>query len=89
MDFEIISQESYLGDPLPKLLKQFHSIHKVAASAANRKTFKWLLQNGWTDFEMISQECSLGVHLSKLLKLFQSAGQDGGKSLKQKNVKMT
>ena len=28
MDFEIILQECFLGDPLPKLLKPFHSIEQ-------------------------------------------------------------
>ena len=28
MDFEIIIQECYLGDPLPNLLKRFHSVEQ-------------------------------------------------------------
>ena len=36
MDFEIIIQECFLGDPLPKLLKQFRYAEKMAARAINR-----------------------------------------------------
>ena len=36
MDFEIIIQECFLGDPLPKLLKQFCYMNKMAARAINR-----------------------------------------------------
>ena len=36
MDFEIIIQECFLGDPLPKLLKRFRYIEKMAARAINR-----------------------------------------------------
>ena len=36
MDFEIIIQECYFGDPLPKLLKQFHYVEQKAARALNR-----------------------------------------------------
>ena len=36
MDFEIIVQECFLGDPLPKLLKQFPMLKKMAARAINR-----------------------------------------------------
>ena len=28
MDFEIIIQECFLGDPLPKLLKRFHYVEE-------------------------------------------------------------
>ena len=28
IDFEIILQEGFLGDPLPKLLKLFHSVEQ-------------------------------------------------------------
>ena len=28
MDFEIIIQECFLGDPLPKLLKEFHYVEQ-------------------------------------------------------------
>ena len=36
MDFEIIIQECFLGDPLPKLLKLFRYLNKMAAMATNR-----------------------------------------------------
>ena len=36
MDFEIIIQECFMGDPLPKLLKEFRSLNKMAARAINR-----------------------------------------------------
>ena len=36
MDFEIIIQECFLGDPLPKLLKWFRSVECMAARAINR-----------------------------------------------------
>ena len=36
MDFEIIIQECFLGDPLPKLLKEFRYIEQMAARAINR-----------------------------------------------------
>ena len=36
MDFEIIIQECFLDDPLPKLLKWFRYIEKMATRAINR-----------------------------------------------------
>ena len=39
MDFEIISQEYFLSDPLSKLLKPFGPLEQMAASAKNRKNF--------------------------------------------------
>ena len=36
MDFEIIIQECFLGDPLPKLLKRTAPLNKMAARAINR-----------------------------------------------------
>ena len=36
MDFEIIIQECFLGDPLPKLLKDSAILNKMAARAINR-----------------------------------------------------
>ena len=36
MDFEIIIQECFLGDPLPKLLKQFGYVEQNVARAINR-----------------------------------------------------
>ena len=44
MDFEIISQECSLGDPLPILHKSSSSFNKMVARAKKRKkTFKCLL----------------------------------------------
>ena len=37
IDFEIILHDDFLGDPLPKLLKPFHPLNKMAARAKNRK----------------------------------------------------
>ena len=36
MDFEIIIQECFLGDPLPKLLKYSAKLNKMATRAINR-----------------------------------------------------
>ena len=36
MDFEIIIQECFLGDSLPKLLKRFRSVEQNGARAINR-----------------------------------------------------
>ena len=36
MDFEIIIQECFLGDPLPKLLKRTAMLNKMATRAINR-----------------------------------------------------
>ena len=36
MDFEIIIQECFLGDPVQKLLKEFRCVEKMAARAINR-----------------------------------------------------
>ena len=36
IDFEIIIQECFMGDPLPKLLKRFATLNKMAARAINR-----------------------------------------------------
>ena len=36
MDFEIIIQECFLDDPLPKLLKDSAMLNKMAARAINR-----------------------------------------------------
>ena len=73
-DFEIISQEDSLGDPLPKLLKMLRSVEQ---DGKIRKTFKQLLLNQWMDFEIIIRASSLGDLLPKLLKLFRSFEQNG------------
>ena len=36
MDFEMIIQECFLGDPLPKLLKRSRYVNKMATTAINR-----------------------------------------------------
>ena len=36
MNFEMIIQECFLGDPLPKLLKRSAMLNKMAARAINR-----------------------------------------------------
>ena len=86
MAFEIISQESYLGEPLPNGSTMLCKGSDGAKNNNNKKIKRLLLLNGWIDFEMISQECFLGVHLSKLLRLFHTAEKDGRKSSKQKNA---
>ena len=53
MDFEIIIQECFLGDPLPKLLKEFRYMTKMAARVlglgyaplkfSKEKSLLWLL----------------------------------------------
>ena len=59
MDFEIISQECSLGDPL--------SWTKWPPELKNRKTFKqYLLLGQWPDFKIISQKCFLGDPLPNL-----------------------
>ena len=69
MNFEIITQECSLGDPLPNCSNYSTLLNKMVTWAKNRKTFKQLLLlNSWTDFEIISQKCSLGHCLPKLLK---------------------
>ena len=36
MDFEMITQECFLGHPLPKLLIEFRYVEKMATRAINR-----------------------------------------------------
>ena len=64
MDFEIISQECFLSDPLYQSCSNPSAcMNKMAARAKKRKTFKrLLLLNQLMDFEMISLECSLSDH---------------------------
>ena len=62
-DFEIISQECSLGNPLPKLLKQFRSVEQNGHQSKKLKKNNLkglLLLNQWMDFEIIIQECLLG-----------------------------
>ena len=81
MDFKLIIQECFLGDPLPKLLKRSATLHKMAVRAINRiKLLTISLLNRLTDFEIISQECSLGDCVPKLLKSFHTIEQDGRQS---------
>ena len=39
MDLEIITHACFLGDPLPKLLKQFRCVEQNGTRAINRKKF--------------------------------------------------
>ena len=59
-DFKVISQKCSSYGPLPKLLKSFARLNKMAARAKNRKKkiFKHLLLDQWPDFKMILQKCS-------------------------------
>ena len=68
-NFEIISQDCSLGDPLQKLFAKFWSSKNIAAFEGGgragedtdmKKFFKNLLWNPWLAFEIISQECSMG-----------------------------
>ena len=50
-------------------------LHKMAAKASNRKTFKrhlHVLLGQWLDCKIISQKCSLDNPLPKLLECFRS-----------------
>ena len=86
MDFEIILQECFLGDPLPKLLKRFRYVEQNGCQGYKLNkmlltTFKrLLLLTQCIYFEIILQEGSLGDHLPKLLKPFPSVEQDGRQS---------
>ena len=61
MDFEIIIQECFLGDPPPKFLKDSATLNKMATRAIKRnKLLTTSSLNRWTDFEIFSQEGSLG-----------------------------
>ena len=82
MDFEIIIQECFLGDPLPKLLKQSSTSNKMAARAVNRKKLLTTSSARWTDFKIIIQECFLGDPLPKLLKEFRYVEQNGRQGYK-------
>ena len=65
-DFEIISQECFMGDPFQKLFVKFWSVHKhgsgewgFLALYGQKEILKSLiLRNSWSDFEIISQKCS-------------------------------
>ena len=58
-------------------------LHKMAARAKNRKTFKrLLLLNQKVDFEISTQEYFLGDPLSKLLKEFRYVEQNGRQGYK-------
>ena len=79
MDFEILLHACFLNGPLPKMLKQFGSVEKIATRAKNRKTFnrRLFLLNQYIDFEIIIQECSLNDPLPKWLKPFCFLEQNG------------
>ena len=87
MDFKIISQVGFVGDPLPKLLKRFAPLNKMAARGKIFKRFKrYLFLNQWMDFEIIIQECSLDDPVPKLLKPFRSVEQNGHQGYKWKTA---
>ena len=81
-DFEIISQECFLGDCLPKLLKPLCSVlTRWPPELKIEKTFKrLLLLNSAIDFEINLQEGFLGDPLPNLLKLLRFVKQDGRQS---------
>ena len=77
-DFEIISQECFLGDPFQKVFTKFSSVHKHGSGEGGflhymdmKKFLKNLfLQNLLSDFEIISQECSFRDPFQKLFTKF-------------------
>ena len=77
-DFEIISQECSLGDPLQKCARNFDpSINMALVNGGflhyrDMKKFlkNLLLRNYWSDFEIVSQECSLGDPFQKVFVQF-------------------
>ena len=76
-EFEIISQECYLGDPIQKLFAKFRSVHKddsgeweLLALYRHDEILKKSFLKSWSDFEIISQECSLGDPFQKMFPKF-------------------
>ena len=77
-DFEIISQEYSLSDPVQKCSQNFDlSINMALMNGGflhymDMKKFlkKIVLQNRLSDFEIISHECSLGDPFQKLFTKF-------------------
>ena len=77
-DFEIISQECFLGDLFEKLFPNFYPFKNMALVNGGflhytdiKKFLKnLLLRNFWSDFEINSQECSLGDNFQKLFAKF-------------------
>ena len=85
-DFEIISQECYLGNPFQNLFTKFwsaqkHGFDELGLLALYRDMKKFLknllLRNRWSDFEIIPQECSLGDPFYKLFAKFWSVHKHG------------
>ena len=77
MDFEIIIQECFLVDPLPKLLNDSATSNKMAARAINRN--KLLTTSSAKSVDRFwNKEGSLG--LLKFLKMFCAIEQDGRQS---------
>ena len=85
-DFEIISQECYLGDPFQKFFAKLRSTQKhgsdelgLLALYRDMKKFlkNLLLRNRLSDFELISQECSFCDPFQKLFAKFLSVHKHG------------
>ena len=75
-DFNIIWQECFLGEPLPRLFKQSSFVKKHGCLGRGLfslyiyiENFKNLLiRNHWTDFYITWQKCSLADPLLRLFK---------------------
>ena len=84
-DFEIISQECFLGDFFQKCSRNFDPPKNMAVVNGGflhyrdmKKILKnLLLQNCRSDFEIISQECSYGDPFQKLFMKFWSIHKHG------------
>ena len=81
-DFNIILQNCFFDDLLPRLFKPFGFIKKHGRQRAGLifpiKNFKNLLvRNHWTDFNIILQKCSFGDPLPRLFKPFRFIKKHG------------
>ena len=82
MDFEIISQECPLDDPLPKLPKMvLLHVTRWPLELKIEKPLNYISsQASGPISKIISQKCSSHAPLPKLLKRFHSAKQNGRQS---------
>ena len=70
-NFNIILQECYFDDPLPRLFKPFGFVKKHGRQGAGLIFPLYLyrkLRNHWTDFNIILQECLFGDPVPRLFK---------------------
>ena len=80
LDFHIILQKCFFGDPLPRFFKPFEFVKKTWPPGGgayfpynyiyieNLKNL--LVRKHWTDFKIILQKCSFGDPLPRLFKPF-------------------